>query len=61
MEGVFCVAGPWFKVHEVGGGWQRLEESKLWFSTGDRTFRGYVECKVEFADPPAEVRTVAVR
>jgi hypothetical protein len=55
------VAGPWFKVHEVGRGWQRLEESKLWFSTGDHTFRGYVECKVEFADPPTAVQTVAAR
>jgi hypothetical protein len=58
---VHCVAGPWFKVHEVGQGWARLEESKLWFSTGDHTFRGYVESKVEFADGPVPAEAVTLK
>ena len=48
MEGVHCVAGPWFTVHRSGDDWQTLDT--IWISNGVKTDKATVQSKVVFDD-----------
>lgn len=48
MEGRHSVAGPWFAVHQVGAGWQTLDE--IWISNGQRNNLAKVQARVTWED-----------
>lgn len=53
MEGVHCVAGPWFTVHKSANDWQTMDT--IWISNGDKTNRALVQGRVFLEQPPEDL------